>query len=251
MPTGRLPSRTAPRTADRHRTGRLGPRRRSTPRPRVGTATRGPEADMRAVVWHGKRDVRVEKVFDPVIQDPGDAIIRVTSTNICGSDLHLYEVLGAVHERGRRPRPRADGHRRGGRRRRHRHLPRRPGRHPVPGLLRHLLDVRARPAEPVRDDPGARAGKRRSPVRLLRALRLGAGRPGRVPAGAPGAVHPRQGAPRARPTTGSSTCPTCCRPRGRRSRTPTPSRRAPSSCSAWARSATWRAASPCTAASAR
>jgi len=55
---------------------------------------------MRAVVWHGKRDVRVENVFDPVIQDPGDAIIRVTSTNICGSDLHLYEVLGAFMNAG-------------------------------------------------------------------------------------------------------------------------------------------------------
>ncbi len=55
---------------------------------------------MRAVVWHGKRDVRVDEVPDPVIQDPGDAIIRVTSTNICGSDLHLYEVLGAFMNEG-------------------------------------------------------------------------------------------------------------------------------------------------------
>ena len=55
---------------------------------------------MRAVVWHGKRDVRVEDVPDPRIQDPGDAVIRVTSTNICGSDLHLYEVLGAFMAEG-------------------------------------------------------------------------------------------------------------------------------------------------------
>ncbi|WP_377644869.1 zinc-dependent alcohol dehydrogenase [Oryzobacter terrae] len=55
---------------------------------------------MRAVVWHGKRDVRVEDVPDPTIQDPGDAVIRVTSTNICGSDLHLYEVLGAFMNPG-------------------------------------------------------------------------------------------------------------------------------------------------------
>ncbi len=48
---------------------------------------------MRAVVWHDAKDVRVEEVPDPVIQDPGDAVIRVTSTNICGSDLHLYEPL--------------------------------------------------------------------------------------------------------------------------------------------------------------
>src|SRR5690349_24984558 len=55
---------------------------------------------MRAVVWQGKRDVRVEEVPDPRIQDPGDAVIRVTSTNICGSDLHLYEVLGAFMHPG-------------------------------------------------------------------------------------------------------------------------------------------------------
>jgi threonine dehydrogenase-like Zn-dependent dehydrogenase len=50
---------------------------------------------MRAVTWHGKRDVRVEQVPDPLIKEPSDAIIRVTTTNICGSDLHLYETLGA------------------------------------------------------------------------------------------------------------------------------------------------------------
>ena len=55
---------------------------------------------MKAVTWHGKRDVRVDTVPDPVIQDPTDAIIEVTSTNICGSDLHLYEVLGAFMNPG-------------------------------------------------------------------------------------------------------------------------------------------------------
>src|SRR4051812_43341528 len=49
---------------------------------------------MKAVTWHGKRDVRVDTVPDPTIQDPTDAIVRVTSSGICGSDLHLYEVLG-------------------------------------------------------------------------------------------------------------------------------------------------------------
>ncbi|MEU9829055.1 zinc-dependent alcohol dehydrogenase [Micromonospora chersina] len=49
---------------------------------------------MKALTWHGKRDVRVEDVPDPRIEEPTDAIIRVTSTAICGSDLHLYEVLG-------------------------------------------------------------------------------------------------------------------------------------------------------------
>jgi threonine dehydrogenase-like Zn-dependent dehydrogenase len=49
---------------------------------------------MKALTWQGKRDVRVEQVPDPVIEHPTDAIIKVTSTAICGSDLHLYEVLG-------------------------------------------------------------------------------------------------------------------------------------------------------------
>ncbi|MEV4314861.1 zinc-dependent alcohol dehydrogenase [Actinocrispum sp. NPDC049592] len=49
---------------------------------------------MKAVTWHGRRDVRVDTVPDPVIKDPGDVIIRVTSSGICGSDLHLYEVMG-------------------------------------------------------------------------------------------------------------------------------------------------------------
>jgi len=49
---------------------------------------------MRALTWQGKRNVEVTEVPDPVLQEPTDAIIRVTSTAICGSDLHLYEVLG-------------------------------------------------------------------------------------------------------------------------------------------------------------
>ncbi|MEV5240790.1 zinc-dependent alcohol dehydrogenase [Streptomyces cinnamoneus] len=48
---------------------------------------------MRATVWHGKRDIRVETVPDPVIQEPTDAVVRITSSGLCGSDLHLYEVL--------------------------------------------------------------------------------------------------------------------------------------------------------------
>ena len=55
---------------------------------------------MRAVTWHGRRDVRVETVPDPVLREPTDAIVRITSTGICGSDLHLYEVLGAYLEEG-------------------------------------------------------------------------------------------------------------------------------------------------------
>ncbi|WP_114451864.1 zinc-dependent alcohol dehydrogenase [Halopolyspora algeriensis] len=55
---------------------------------------------MKAVTWHGKRDVRVDTVPDPALQDPTDAIVRVTTTGVCGSDLHLYEVLTPFLEEG-------------------------------------------------------------------------------------------------------------------------------------------------------
>ena len=55
---------------------------------------------MKALTWHGRRDVRVDTVPDPTIEQPTDAIIRVTSSGLCGSDLHLYEVLGAFLEQG-------------------------------------------------------------------------------------------------------------------------------------------------------
>ncbi|MFE1083799.1 zinc-dependent alcohol dehydrogenase [Brevibacterium sediminis] len=55
---------------------------------------------MRAVTWQGKRDVSVETVDDPIRHKSNDAIIEVTSTAICGSDLHLYEVLGPFMDRG-------------------------------------------------------------------------------------------------------------------------------------------------------
>ncbi len=48
---------------------------------------------MRALTWQGTKDVTVEEVPDPTIQEPTDAIVRITSTAICGSDLHLYNVL--------------------------------------------------------------------------------------------------------------------------------------------------------------
>ncbi|HEY5196863.1 MAG TPA: alcohol dehydrogenase catalytic domain-containing protein [Solirubrobacteraceae bacterium] len=55
---------------------------------------------MKAVTWHGNEDVRVDTVDDPSIEQPTDAIIRVTSSGICGSDLHLYSVLGAFIDEG-------------------------------------------------------------------------------------------------------------------------------------------------------
>jgi threonine dehydrogenase-like Zn-dependent dehydrogenase len=55
---------------------------------------------MKAVTWHGKRDVRVDTVPDPTVEEPTDAIVRVTSSGLCGSDLHIYEVLGAFMTEG-------------------------------------------------------------------------------------------------------------------------------------------------------
>jgi threonine dehydrogenase-like Zn-dependent dehydrogenase len=55
---------------------------------------------MKALAWHGNHDVRVDTVPDPTIERPTDAIIKVTSSGICGSDLHLYEVLGAFIDPG-------------------------------------------------------------------------------------------------------------------------------------------------------
>jgi threonine dehydrogenase-like Zn-dependent dehydrogenase len=55
---------------------------------------------MKALTFHGKRDVRVDEVPDPSLEQPTDAVVRITSTAICGSDLHLYEVLGMFIDEG-------------------------------------------------------------------------------------------------------------------------------------------------------
>jgi threonine dehydrogenase-like Zn-dependent dehydrogenase len=55
---------------------------------------------MRALTWQGTGKVSVETVPDPTIQEPTDAIVRMTSTAICGSDLHLYDVLGMYLDAG-------------------------------------------------------------------------------------------------------------------------------------------------------
>jgi len=55
---------------------------------------------LKALTWQGNHDVRVEEVPDPKIEQATDAIIKVTSSGICGSDLHLYEVLGAFIDPG-------------------------------------------------------------------------------------------------------------------------------------------------------
>jgi threonine dehydrogenase-like Zn-dependent dehydrogenase len=53
---------------------------------------------MKAITWHGKRDVRVDSVPDPSIEESTEAIVRITSTRICGSDLHLHEGARSLHK---------------------------------------------------------------------------------------------------------------------------------------------------------
>ncbi len=55
---------------------------------------------MRAVTWQGTRDISVRDVPDPSIKEPTDAIVRMTTTGLCGSDLHLYDVLGPFLDAG-------------------------------------------------------------------------------------------------------------------------------------------------------
>ena len=55
---------------------------------------------MRAVCWEGKEKIRVETVPDPVILNPRDAIIKVTTTAICGSDLHIYDGYIPTMQKG-------------------------------------------------------------------------------------------------------------------------------------------------------
>ena len=55
---------------------------------------------MRANCWHGKHDMRVENVPDPKILNQRDAIVRITSTAICGSDLHLYNGFMPTMKKG-------------------------------------------------------------------------------------------------------------------------------------------------------
>ena len=148
---------------------------------------------MKALTWHGKRDVRVDTVPDPTIEQPTDAIIRVTSTGLCGSDLHLYEVLGPfidegdvlghepmgiVEEVGAEVTDIAPG-----------------DRVVIPFniscghcfMCDHGLQSQCETTQ-VRD-----AGHGRRAVRLHQALRPGARRPGRAPARAAGPLRADQG----------------------------------------------------------
>lgn len=55
---------------------------------------------MKALVWHGKHDVRIDTVPEPQIQSDSDILVKITSTAICGSDLHLYDGMMPTMEAG-------------------------------------------------------------------------------------------------------------------------------------------------------
>ena len=201
---------------------------------------------MKALTWHGMHDVRVDTVPDPAIEQPTDAIIKVTSSGICGSDLHLYEVLGPFLDAGD-----ILGHEPMGIVEEvgsevTRHQARRPGRDPVQHLLRALLHVRHGPAVAVRDDPGARVRHRRRRCSATRSstARCRAARPSTCASRRPSTGRSR--CPTARRTTASCTSPTCCPPPGRRSSTRTSPRAAACSCSGSGRSARCARGSPST-----
>ena len=205
---------------------------------------------MKALTWHGKRDVRVDEVPDPTIQEPTDAIIRDHARPaLCGSDLHLYEVLGPFIDEGDML-----GHEPMGvveevGPERHRPRGRRPRRRPVQHLLRHTAACATRACSPSARRPRSTSTARaprcsatpsstaRSPAGQAELLR--------VPQAHYGADQgPRRAARRPLPVPVRRAAHRLAgrRVRGR------PARAAASSCSASARSATCAPASPSTAA---
>ena len=175
---------------------------------------------MRAVAYHGKRDVRVDTVPDPTIQEPTDAIVRVTSSGICGSDLHLYEVLGAFMDEGdilgHEPMGIVEEvgsdvkHDQAGR----------SGGDSVQHLLRALLYVRSAALLPVRDHAGHEIRERglRCSATPSSTARFRAGRPSICAFPRPSSVRSRF--PKGPPDDRSCTSRMSCRPPGRRWSTP-------------------------------
>ncbi len=159
---------------------------------------------MKALVWHGTTDIRCDSVPDPTIEDERDAIIKVTSCAICGSDLHLYdhfmpgmkagdimghETMGEVVEVGLGSEEQAQG--------------RRPRRHPVHDHLRRVRAVPARQLLGLRTHQPQQGARRHGlrphdggAVRLHASDRRLSGRPGRVSARAVRGRDPHQGAGR-------------------------------------------------------
>ena len=190
---------------------------------------------MKALTWQGKRDVRVEEVPDPEIEEPTDAIIRVTSTAICGSDLHLYEVLGAYLTPGDVLGHETDGHRRGGRLRGHATSSRATAsssRSTSPAGTAGCASAASTPsARPPRCATRARARRLFGYTSLYGSVPGGQAEYLRVPAGP---VRARSRCPTGTRTSASSTSRTSCRPRGRACSSPTcrPGGTSPSSGSA-------------------
>ena len=202
---------------------------RKRPRDPFGLRSRpGRLPAMRAVVWHGKNDVRVDDVADPKIEEPTDALIRVTASAISGTDLHLYtklwpvmeegdllghEAVGEVIEVGRDVVHIAPG-----------------DRVVVPanvacGWCLQCLDRMYSQCETFQAMP-ARLGAQAEYVRVPQA-QFG---PLKVPDDVP--------------TSATSSSPNCSPLPGRRSSSPTSAPATPSPSTAWARSARWRPASP-------
>ena len=161
------------------------PRRERGRGPRRGVSVgsideRAERVHMKAVTWQAKRSVSVDSVPDPIIKEPADAIVRITSTNICGSDLHLYETLTAFMQAGD-----ILGHEPIG-------IVEEVGKHvtaikpgdrvviPVPDVVWPLLHVPREALQPMRDHTGQGAGNGCRPLRILQALWRGAGRSGGV-----------------------------------------------------------------------
>ena len=198
---------------------------------------------MRAVTWQGKRDVRVEDVPDPRIEEPTDAVVRVTTTNICGSDLHLYEPLAAFMAPGdilgHEPMGIVEavggetGDLRVG------------DRVSIPFQIScgHCWMCDRRAVHAVRDHPGPRPGHRarRCSASPSSTVRCPAAR--RSTCGCRRRSSPTSSCRRVRRTTGSPTCPTSSRRPGRPWSTPPCPTAARWWSSAWARSVTSPAAS--------
>ena len=190
---------------------------------------------MRAVTFQEPEPVEVVDKPEPELLAPDDAIVRVTATGVCGSDLHIYhgrvQIEPGLHDR---PRVRRRGRRRG--RRRHERRGRRRGARLLPGRVRHVLVL------PPRRLPQVRAVAH---VRPRRGARRSAGDAGRARARAarePDAAA-RAGGPVARGRAVRR------RRHGhrlpRRRRRPACARATPSPCSASARSASARCRRPC------
>ena len=187
---------------------------------------------MKALTWHGKRDVRVDTVPDPTIEQPTDAIIRVTSTGLCGSDLHLYEVLGPFLEAGdvlgHEPMGIVEAVGSGGGQPRGRRSRRR-ARSTSPAGTASCASTGCR-ASARRRRTATRAWAPASSATRSSTARCRAAR--RSCCGCRRPTTGRSRSPRARPTTASCSSPTCCPRRGR----PCSTRRSPTA-AAWPSSA--------------